>query len=105
MKEKLIVMECHRKDVCNFPSKNCKICPQYAPVDDIKCPTCAYQHYEFRTSKRCQKCIFTKGFPNYKKQFNINSVTKLDYFTQERYPQYAEIPQQSRERSSPPPHQ
>ena len=55
---------------------------------DIKCVTCVHRILDMRCNA-CQHCIFYKDFPNYKEDVTI-TTTKLDFFTAERYPQYAQ---------------
>jgi hypothetical protein len=54
----------------------------------FKCVTCVHRILDMRCNA-CQTCIFYHDYPNYKEDVTI-TTTKLDYFTTERYPQYAE---------------
>lgn len=54
---------------------------------NIKCVTCVYRILSLK-DKTCNNCIFYPDFPNYKEDVTI-TTTKLEFFTAERYSQYA----------------
>lgn len=55
------------------------------------CPKCIRRDVplNWKTNKICSDCLFSqKFFPNFKLDVTL-TTSKLDYFTIERYPQYA----------------
>lgn len=55
---------------------------------DIKCVTCVHRILSIK-DRTCNSCIFYPNFPKYKEDVRL-TTKKLDYFTIERYPQYAQ---------------
>jgi len=56
-----------------------------------KCITlCIHRNSEFtRKNSACYHCAFYDDKPNYREDVKL-TTTKLDFFTAERYPQYAQ---------------